>query len=146
MTARAGGHTPRAFWVGLGLGLLMMAWGVRLYLEATPDLERRIDLTKWLVGLDLAHDLLLAPAVVGVGYLVSRAVPARARAAVQAALIATGVVLLVGLLPLMGTAGTANATIQPIRYGPAIAAVIAVIWVAAAVAVVITMRRDMEHR
>ena len=98
------------------------------------------------MGLDLAHDLLLAPAVVGVGYLVSRAVPARARAAVQTALIVTGMVLLVGLLPLMGTAGTRNPTIQPIRYGPAIAAVIAVIWVAAAIAVLITTRQGKERR
>ena len=67
--------TPRAFWVGLGIGILTMGWGVRLYLQATPDLDRRLDLARWLVGLDLAHDLLLAPAVVGIGYLVSRAVP-----------------------------------------------------------------------
>ncbi len=140
------GPTPRAFWVGLGLGLLLMAWGVRLYVESTPDLARRLDLAKWLVGLDLAHDLLLAPAVVGVGYLVGRAVPLGARAAVQVALIATGTVLLVGLLPLMGTAGTANATIQPIRYGPAIAAVIAVIWLGATIAALITTRQGRGRR
>ena len=136
-------RTARGFWVGFGPGLLLMAWGVHLYLEATPDLERRIDLTKWLVGLDLAHDLLLAPIMVGIGYLVSRAVPAPARAAVQAALIATGIVLLISFLPLMGSAGNANATIQPIRYGPAIAAVIAVVWLGAAVAVTVTTR---QHR
>jgi hypothetical protein len=140
------GRTPRIFWVGLGLGVLVMGWGVRLYLEATPDLERRLDLAKWIVGIDLAHDLLLAPAVVGIGCLVSRAVPARSRSAVQAALIASGTVLLVGLLPLMGTAGTANPTIQPIRYPPAVAAVIAVIWVGAAVAVLITTRPAGERR
>jgi hypothetical protein len=134
-------RTPRTFWVGLGAGLLVMGWGVRLYLEATPDLDRQLDLAKWLVGLDLAHDLLLAPAVVGIGYLVRRSVPAGARAAVQAALIATGVILLVGLLPLMGTAGARNPTIQPIRYGPAIAAVIAVIWVGAAVGVLTSTHR-----
>ena len=138
--------TPRTFWVGLGIGLLMMAWGVRLYLEATPDLDRRLDLVKWIVGVDLAHDLLLAPVVVGVGFVVSRAVPVAARAAVQAALIATAMVLLVGLLPLMGTAGTKNPTIQPIRYGPAIATVIAVIWVAAAIGVLASARKGRERR
>jgi hypothetical protein len=123
-----------------------MGWGVRLYLQATPDLERRLDLARWLVGLDLAHDLLLAPAVVGIGFLVSRAVPARARAAVQTALIVTGMILLEGLFPLMGTAGTRNPTIQPIRYGPAIAAVIAIVWVAASIAVLRSTRRGTEPR
>lgn len=138
--------TPRAFWVGLGVGVLLMGWGVRLYVESTPDLDRRLDLVTWLVGLDLAHDLLLAPAVVGLGYLVSRAVPAGARAAVQAALIATGMVLVVGLLPLLGTAGTRNPTIQPIRYGPAIAAVIALIWVGAAIGGLASTRRNRASR
>lgn len=124
--------TPRSFWVGLGLGVLPMAWGVRLYLEATPDLERRIDLAAWVIGLDLAHDLVLAPVIVAVGYVVSRFVPRRARASVQSALIMSGTVLVVGLLPLLGTAGDANPTIQPIDYGPSIAAVVAVIWGATA--------------
>jgi fatty acid desaturase len=112
-----------------------MAWGVRLYVEATPDLDRRLNLLAWLVGLDLAHDLLLAPAVVLVGFVVRRVVPARARAAVQVALVLSAFVLLVGLLPLLGTAGGANPTIQPIAYGPSIAAVLAAIWLAAAAAI-----------
>lgn len=132
---RSAGTTPRSFRIGLGAGLVVMGWGVRLYLEATPDLDRRLDLAKWLVGLDLAHDLLLAPAVVGVGALVSRLVPPAARAAVQAALITTGVVLLVGLLPLLDTAGDNNPTIQPIEYLPALGVVIALIWLGAALAV-----------
>jgi hypothetical protein len=130
----------------LGVGLLTMGWGVRLYLAATPDLARRVDLAKWIVGLDLAHDLVLAPAVVAIGLLVSRAVPARARAAVQAALILTGTILLVGLLPLLGTAGPGNSTIQPIRYAPAIASVVAVIWAGAAVGVLRSPRKGGERR
>ena len=55
-------------------------------------------------------------------------------------------ILLVGLLPLMGTAGTRNPTIQPIRYGPAIAAVIAIIWVGAAIAVLRSTRKGTEPR
>jgi hypothetical protein len=138
--------TPRAFWIGLGLGLVPMAWGVRLYLDATPDLRRRLDLAGWLVGLDLAHDLLLAPAVVAVGLLVRRFVPARARATVQAALIVTGAVVLVGLLPLLGSARSDNATIQPIDYVPSIAVVVAVIWVVALGAGLATARRGRQRR
>lgn len=139
MTAPAA-PTPRSFWIGLVLGALPMAWGARLYLEATPDLDRRLNLVAWLLGLDLAHDLALAPAVVGLGFLVRRAVPARALPAVQAALALTGFVLLVGLLPLLGTAGGRNPTIQPLDYGPSIAAVVAVIWLAAAATIVVGRR------
>jgi len=133
--------TPRIFWVGLALGTLPMAWGLWLYLEAAPDLRRRLDLAKWLVGLDLAHDLVLAPLVVGLGYAVTRVVPPRARAAVQAALIATGMVLLVGWLPLVGSSETDNPTIQPLDYGPSIATVVAVIWVTVLLVTFLRARR-----
>jgi len=139
-------RAPRAFWVGLALGLLPMAWGVRLYLDATPDLRRRVDLAKWLVGLDLAHDLLLGPAIVALGLLVRRVVPGGSRAIVQAALIATGSVLLVGLLPLVGSADSDNATIQPLDYAPSMAAVLAAIWATAAAAALVTSRRGRQRR
>jgi hypothetical protein len=122
------------FWIGLGIGGLVMAWGARLYLEATPDLARRVDLAAWLVGLAFAHDLLLGPVIVGSGYLVGRVVPAGVRPAVQVALILTGSVVAVGLLPLLGTAPGTNPTIQPLDDGPSIAAVVVVIWVGALVA------------
>ncbi len=126
------GPAPRSFWIGLVPGLALMAWGIRLYLEATPDLARRIDLAGWLVGLDLAHDLVLAPLILGFGALITRLTPTRLRAPVQAALIATGAVVLVGLLPLLDTAGTTgNPTIQPIDYVPSMAAVVGTIWLTA---------------
>jgi hypothetical protein len=137
---------PRSFWIGLAIGVLPMAWGVRLYLDATPDLRRRVDLAKWLVGLDLAHDLLLGPAIVALGLLVQRLVPGRARAPVQAALIASGAVLVVGLLPLLGSADSDNATIQPVDYAPSMAVVLAGIWAAAASAALITFRRGRQRQ
>ena len=131
----------RGFWAAVVVGGLVMAWGVRLYLVATPDLDRRVDFVAWLVGLDLAHDLVLAPVIVAIGYLVSRLVPAPARAAVQVALILSGTVLLVGLLPLTGSAGNGNPTIQPIRYGPPITAVILTIWLTAGAATLLARPR-----
>ncbi len=142
----AAGRTPRSFWVGLAVGLVPMAWGVRLYLDATPDLRRRVDLAGWLVGLDLAHDLVLGPVVVGIGLLVRLLVPDRLRAVVQAALIVSGAVLLVGLLPLRGSASSDNPTIQPIDYGPSIAVVLLVIWATAAAAALLTTRRGRQRR
>ncbi len=133
--------TPRSFWFGLVPGLALMAWGIRLYLDATPDLARRIDLAGWLVGLDLAHDLVVAPLILGLGALVTRVTPTRLRAPVQAALIATGAVVVVGLLPLLGSAGTGNPTIQPIDYAPSIAAVVAAIWLSAGIFAFVTRSR-----
>ncbi len=139
MTAH-GERMPRSFWIGLALGIVPMAWGVWLYLDATPDLTRRLDLAKWLIGLDLLHDLVLAPLAVGLGFLVARWVPRPARAAVQVALIGTGTVLLVGWLPLVGSSEANNPTIQPLDYGPSIVAVIAAIWVTTALVTVVRAR------
>lgn len=137
----------RAFWVGLAIGTAVMAWGVRLYLEATPDLARRASFVRWVVGLDLAHDLVLAPVVLGIGLLVARVVPPRLRAVVQAGLIMSGFVVLVGLLPLAGSANTDNATIQPLDYGPSVLVVLTGIWVAMALVVLVpTVRRRVRHR
>lgn len=142
MSDAAGPATPRTFWLGLLPGVALMGWGVRLYLDATPDLARRLDLAGWLVGADLVHDLLVAPVVVAVGVLVTRYVRARWLGPVQAALIASGSVVLVGLLPLLDTAAVANnATIQPLDYAPSIAAVVVAIWLAAGLAGFLRRRR-----
>ena len=125
------GHGP-AFWIGLGAGGLLMAWGAWLYLDATPDFSRRFDFTRWLVGLDIAHDAVLAPAVVLAGLACRRWVPPVWRAPVQAGLIATGSLLIVALHPLRGTAeGTGNPTIQPLDYTTATLTVLAAVWAGA---------------
>ncbi len=137
----------RSFWIGLAVGGLVMLWGARLYLDATPDLTRRVSFLRWMVGLDLAHDLLLAPAVLAIGLLVARVVPGRARAFVQAGLIASGFVVLVGLLPLLGSADGDNPTIQPLAYGPSVLLVLAVIWFAVGIAVLApSLRRRLRGR
>jgi hypothetical protein len=128
-------RTPRSFWIGLAVGVVPMAWGTWLYLDATPDLARRIDLAAWLVGADLVHDLVVAPLVVGVGWAITRLVPVRLRPPVTVALVLTGTVLLVGWLPLVGSAGGANPTIQPRAYGREIGLVLVLVWVGALLAV-----------
>jgi len=135
----------RSFWIGLAIGSALMLWGAWLYLDATPDAERRASLVRWIVGLDLAHDLLLAPVVVLVGLGVARAVPSRVRAVVQACLIASTFVVLVGLPPLLGTYSGDNATIQPIAYGPAVLVVLCLIWGVGALSVVVNRRRQRRE-
>ena len=57
------------------------------------------------------------------------------------ALVLSGVVLLVGWLPLVGSATVDNPTIQPRAYGREIGTVLLVIWVAALVAAAAGHRR-----
>lgn len=122
---------PR-FWVGVGIGGALMAWGVFLFLQGTPEGYRRLNFVAFVVGSDLLHDLLVAPFACAVGVLVARAAPPWARAPVQAALIATGTVLLIVWLPWVGSAdGSGNPTIQPLDYTTAALSVLGAVWLAA---------------
>ena len=136
----------RSFWIGLAIGSGLMLWGAWLYLDVAPDGRRRGSFVRWIVGLDLAHDLVLAPVVVGIGLLVVRYVPPRVRAVVQAGLITSAFVLLVGLLPLVGTYTGDNPTIQPIAYGPAVLIVLGIIWAAVGLVAVVRPGRPAPAR
>lgn len=136
----------RSFWIGLAVGSALMLWGAWLYLDVTPDGRRRVSFASWIIGLDVAHDLALAPAVVAIGLIVVRFVPRRMRAVVQAGLIASAFVLTVGILPLVGTYSGDNPTIQPIAYGPAVLIVLGLIWSAVGLAVVVRRGRPAPGR
>lgn len=128
---KPGGHEQpgRGFWAALVAGGVIMGWGAWLYLDATPDGARRFGFLRWLVGLDIAHDALLAPAVLLVGLACRRLVPPVWRAPVQGALIASGSVLIVAASPLRQTAEpTGNPTIQPLDYTTATLTVLAAVW------------------
>ncbi|HEX5616735.1 MAG TPA: hypothetical protein VFZ83_16415 [Acidimicrobiia bacterium] len=135
------------FWIASGIGVVVIGWGVALYLGATPDLDRRVDFAVWLVGLDLAHDLLVAPIALAVGVAVARVVRGPLRAPVQAALIASGCVLLVAAAPLARTAdGANNPTIQPLDYTTATLTVLAIVWTACALWAGARIRRARVNR
>jgi hypothetical protein len=120
------------FWLAVIAGVALMGWGVYLFFGATSGLEPRLGLALTLVGLDLAHDLVVAPFVCLVGVAVARVAPPWLRGPVQAGLIASAAVLAVAWLPLRGSARvTDNPTIQPLDYVTATATVLAVVWIAA---------------
>lgn len=135
------------FWIALTLGASVTAWGVALYLDATPDLDRRVDFAVWLVGLDLAHDLLVAPLAIVVGVAVARLVRGPLRAPLQAGLVASGCVLLVAAAPLAHTAeGARNPTIQPLDYTTATLTVLAIVWTTCALWAAVRVRRRDPRR
>lgn len=118
----------RGRWAAFGVGSALMAYAL---VGAWRDLgDDRPLWVVWLVGGDLAHDLLVAPALGLVGVVVSRLLPAgRVRTHVQVGLIASGSVLLVAWVPLMGLGGNpGNPTIRPLDYGMATATAFGLVW------------------
>ncbi|MFL6164209.1 MAG: hypothetical protein ACJ74U_18560 [Jatrophihabitantaceae bacterium] len=86
----------------------LMGYGiVRIFTDAKDT--KPVSLLKWLIGALLVHDLLIAPVVVGIGWLLARYVPPRARRYLQAGLIAGGLVSALGV-PLIWRQGKAGAS------------------------------------
>jgi hypothetical protein len=114
-------------------GGLVMAWGVAgLLRHATSTVP--LSWLRWLLGVLLAHDLLLAPALLVVGLLVRRT-PAPWRPPLRAALIVSGTLALVSLPLLLGygrAAQPGNRSVLPGNYPLNLAAVLAVVWATAA--------------
>lgn len=71
-------------------GVLLTSYGaLRMYQQQRTALPA---LAKWLIGSVLAHDLVIAPVVLGTGWLIKRYVPRRFRAHLQGGLITAGLV------------------------------------------------------
>ncbi|GAA4356015.1 hypothetical protein [Angustibacter luteus] len=101
------------------LGVAAMGWAAWLVLSGgvvTPPVAVAI----WLAAVVIAHDLVLAPAVVALGWLATRVVPARARAAVTVAFLVCGSVIVMSaplwLGQLLGRLPTANPSVDPWDY------------------------------
>ncbi len=93
------------FWRGalVAAGVLVLLYGgVRLVSEVPQDLP---ELVLWMVGIVLIHDGLIAPLVVGVGWLLARTVPAPSRRYLQFALVVGGLVTVIAI-PLIARQGT----------------------------------------
>jgi hypothetical protein len=94
-----------------GVGLL--GYGiVRIFTDAKDT--KPAALLRWLVGALLVHDLLIAPVVLGIGWLLTRFVPPRARRYLQAGLICGGLVSAYGVL-LIWRQGKAAASLALLR-------------------------------
>ncbi len=129
------------FWVSAAVGWIIIAAGVRGILENSVE-TRPGDLARFVVGGALLHDLVVAPLVIGAAaVVVGRAVPKRARAVVQAALVVSAVVALFSY-PLVRAYGLAtnNPTSLPHNYAANLLGVVGVVWATAAVLVLLRLR------
>jgi uncharacterized membrane protein YidH (DUF202 family) len=85
-----------ARWLLGGLGILLLAYGIwRIFQFSAATQPRQLGI--WLAAALVLHDGILSWLVVGVGWLLARFVPGRARGYLQGALITGGLVTLVAI-------------------------------------------------
>lgn len=134
---------PRSklFWPLAVAGWLMMAYAVRGIFMHEQDTNPS-QFFRLLVGLDLVHDLVLAPIVVAAGYGLTRLVPARVRSIVTAAVFVSGVVVLYSypLVRGFGRFAEFNSSRLPNNYATGLIFVLAAIWTVAAALIVLRLR------
>lgn len=131
---------PR-FWLSAAAGWALVGVGLRGVLQHTVD-TRPVDLARFVVGGALVHDLIVAPLVLFLGLVVTRAVRPRARPIVQAALVITAALALFAypLVRMYGRA-THNPTSLPHDYAQNLLLVLGLVWAATAVAVLVRLKR-----
>ena len=131
----------RAYWIALPIGMALMAFGL-VGMVADKGIATSLDIGAWLIGADVAHDFVLAPVACLIGAVVARALPHRWRAPVQAALLTTGVLLIVVFPALRGYGRDHvpdNQSVQPLDYTTATLTALAAVWFAAAVWLVVRL-------
>ncbi|MGH9177948.1 MAG: hypothetical protein ACRD0N_05270 [Acidimicrobiales bacterium] len=128
------GGPGRLFWPAAvaGWGLVVAGvWGLLAEAPAT----RPAEVARYVVGGAMAHDLLLAPGVVLAGWVVARAVPARVRGPLQAALVASALIALFAFPFVRGYGRVStNPSILPRDYGTGLILILGAVWGVAALA------------
>jgi len=139
--------TTRGFLVGLVIGTTMIAFGIG-GLVSTTSTASAFDVGTWVVGADLAHDLVLAPIAVICSILITRLVPRPWRTPIRSALIASAVFTIIAYPALRGfgrATAPGNPSVQPLDYPTALATAIGAAWAIAAVwlaAIAVRRRRS----
>ncbi len=135
----------RWFWPALVIGWGLMAVGIA-GMFSQRDRTKPFELARYVVGFLLVHDLVVAPVVIGIGWLVSRYLPPPTRGPLRAALALSALVIAFSwpLLRRYGEHAT-NDSALPLDYRRTVPVVLAVVWLAAlgvlAVRVVTERRR-----
>ena len=138
----APGHTSRWFWPCLLVGWAVIGIAIR-GLVVESDRTNPKSFAEIFIGLDLGHDLLLAPLVLVTAFLVGQLGPKWAANPVRAGLAATGIIV-VYAYPLVIGAGRsprAGPSRLPLNYAHGLLEVLGVVWVLTAVWMFIAWRR-----
>jgi hypothetical protein len=135
-----------SFWIGLAIGWATIVVGVR-GLIIDRDLTNPKNLVGWLVGLAIAHDAFVAPAVYVAAVVAGRLLPRRAVVPVRLGL-ATSALLVIVAWPLVRGYGRreSNPSALPLDYGRNLVACLLVVWAAVGAWIVADFIRDRRHR
>ncbi|MGK2950594.1 MAG: hypothetical protein ACSLFP_18620 [Acidimicrobiales bacterium] len=137
---------PRGFWVGLALGVPVMAVGVVGALDNAGRAHPG-ELARWVVGSALVHDAVVLPVVLALGWVAHRTTPAPAWPAVRWALATTGVIALVAWPFVRGYGRrAANPSLLPRDYALGTVAAVAAVWAVAAAWAWLGWRRGRLRR
>ncbi|CAN5222822.1 hypothetical protein BH20ACT16_BH20ACT16_14050 [soil metagenome] len=132
-----------AWWIGLIVGGGVLTFGF-IGLMTNSAQTRPGNMVKWVLGGLIAHDAIVAPAVVAVSFLLARLLPAAIRGGIQATL-AVCAVLVVMSYPVLNAAGRDpnNPSLLPHDYPRNLAIVLAAIL---AGGIVVTITRAARAR
>ena len=134
----------RGFWIGLAVGGPIMGYGI-IELASNAGTPRLLQTGEWLVGGLLAHDLVVAPLVIGLVWVIGKALPSAARTSVRVGTLATVLVLALGAPALLGYGDRPdNATVHPLDYSTAVLTSLVAVWGLTALAQGVTVWRN--HR
>lgn len=126
-----GSETPSgpAWWIGLIVGGGVLTFGV-IGLMTNSAQTSPANMVKWVVGGLIAHDAIVAPAVVIASFLLARLLPAAIRGGIQATLAVCAVLVLMSY-PVLNAAGRDpnNPSLLPLDYPRNLAIVLAIILV-----------------
>lgn len=116
--------------IGLIVGATIFAIGLVGLLHNARE-TRPGNWLEYVAGALIAHDALLAPAVLASGFLLTRLVPAAIRSGLQATLAVCGAVALISI-PVLKAAGRQpdNPSLLPHDYGTNLAIVLALVFAA----------------
>ena len=121
----------RWFWPAVAAGWGLIVVGI-VGMFSQRDRTTPFQLARYVIGFLLVHDLIVAPVVIGAGWLVTRAVPPVARGPLRAALALSALVIAFSwpLLRRYGEHAT-NASALPLDYARTVPVVLGVVWLAA---------------
>jgi len=131
----------RGLIAGLVLGVPVVAYALRGAL-VDAHLTHPAELARWIVGLAVLHDLVLVPVVLALGAALRCHVPALTWHPIRVALLTSAVLIAVGWPFVRGYGRDPNIpSLLPRDYRAGLLAAVALVWLAAAVWIVIR-RRD----
>lgn len=133
------GYNSKVFLPSLLLGWIAIAFGIQQLMTSRVD---GLEWSVWFVGAIIAHDMILAPVVFGIGAGLRRVVPGRLLAPLQGGLIASGMLLLFALPGLSGRGDRhGDFSRLPNDYPHSVALVLIVVWAVTALFLVRCWRR-----